>query len=76
MAWAQGVSTFCKEWESFVILGEEILCYQGKVQGFKEHLKWWNVNVFGWIDLKVDKDVEILNELESKMENFRAVISK
>lgn len=38
-----------------------------KFKILKEILKWCNENVFGWVDLKIEEGVDILNDLESDM---------
>ncbi|CAK8535258.1 unnamed protein product [Lathyrus sativus] len=38
--------------------GDYRLCE--KLMRLKERLKWWNKNVFGWIDLGVENDVKML----------------
>lgn len=30
-------------------------------------MKWRNVNVFGWVDLKIEDGVDILNDIKSDM---------
>lgn len=38
-----------------------------KPKGLKADLKAWNVEVFGWINLKVDDPVKELNEIDSML---------
>lgn len=64
-----------KEWDSFLIQGKKSYVIKEKFKRLKDSLKWWNVNVFGWIDLKVERDVVVLNDLELEMENTRNLIS-
>lgn len=39
-------------WESFQVQGNKYFVIKEKFRLLKERLKWWNENVFGWVDLK------------------------
>ncbi|CAK8573027.1 unnamed protein product [Lathyrus sativus] len=38
-----------------------------KLKGLREKLKWWNKNVFGWVDLRINDGVETHNIIEDEM---------
>lgn len=42
-----------------------------KLMFLKEGLKNWNMEVFRWIDLSIDEEVDMLNEVEADMCNAR-----
>ncbi|KAI5438061.1 hypothetical protein KIW84_023976 [Lathyrus oleraceus] len=39
-----------------------------KFKLLRERLRWWNKNVFGWVDLKIEERVNTLNDTEVGME--------
>ncbi|KAI5424003.1 hypothetical protein KIW84_030283 [Lathyrus oleraceus] len=38
-----------------------------KFRFLMERLRWWNINVFGWMDLKIKEGVDLLNDIEDAM---------
>lgn len=63
-----------KELESFEVRGKKYFVIKEKFQRLRERLSWWNKEVFGWIDLNVEKDVEELNDIELEMLNVRNLV--
>lgn len=55
--------------------GKKYYVIKEKFRLLKERLKWWNNNVFGWVDLKIDDGVDSLNDLEKEMINFGLPLS-
>jgi hypothetical protein len=56
---------FVKEtWENMDIRGKKAFIIKEKLKGLKEALKVWNREVFGFMELKIDKTVKELNEVE------------
>ncbi|XP_058752710.1 uncharacterized protein LOC131625893 [Vicia villosa] len=51
-----------KEWQSFSVEGRGDFVLKEKLRLIKERLRWWNLNVFGKIDLAVEEGVRNLNE--------------
>ncbi|CAK8573052.1 unnamed protein product [Lathyrus sativus] len=56
-----------EEWSSFCVTGTATFIFTKKLQLLKERLRWWNSNVFGVLNLNVEKEVDILNEIEKIM---------
>jgi hypothetical protein len=51
-------------WKSFDILGTKAYVLKEKLRFLKEILKKWNKEVFGILDLNIDKTVKELNDIE------------
>ncbi|GAU48137.1 hypothetical protein TSUD_293770 [Trifolium subterraneum] len=51
-------------WENIDIRGNKAFIIKEKLKGLKEALKVWNREVFGFMELKIDKTVKELNEVE------------
>ena len=45
-------------------MGNNNFILKEKFKKLRERLRWWNHEVFGWLDLKIKENVELLNELE------------
>jgi hypothetical protein len=56
-------------WESMDIQGKKAFIIKEKLKRLKESLKVWNKEVFGIVDLNIDKTVRDLNELEEQIAN-------
>lgn len=41
------------EWNSFYVKGRVARVLKEKLKLLRDNLRWWNKNVFGWIDLKI-----------------------
>ncbi|XP_058762167.1 uncharacterized protein LOC131635557 [Vicia villosa] len=68
---------FVKEaWDSFQVRGKKYFVVMEKFRLLKAKLRWWNVNVFGWVDLKIDKGVDTLNELETELIRSGGLLSE
>ncbi|XP_058757340.1 uncharacterized protein LOC131630577 [Vicia villosa] len=52
------------EWNSHNEDGTSAFVLKEKLKRLRERLRWWNRNVFGWVDMKFDEDVEEINVLE------------
>lgn len=48
---------------------EKSLYSKGKVKGIKNRTRWWNKEVYGWLDMKVDDEVNEVNELDMISKN-------
>ncbi|XP_058754723.1 uncharacterized protein LOC131627880 [Vicia villosa] len=58
---------FVKEvWSSQQITGTRAFVLKENIKHLRERLRWWNQRVFGWLDLRIEEDVEKLNELEEE----------
>lgn len=56
-----------KEWNSFDIRGSNKFVLKEKLKMLRGRLRWQNKNVFGWIDLRIEEEVEIINKLEDQL---------
>lgn len=54
-----------KTWKSFDVSGNCAYVLKEKFKLLNQRLKWWNKEVFGWIDVKINNIVKELNELNS-----------
>jgi exonuclease III len=54
-------------WESMDIQGKKAFIVKEKLKKLKEALKVWNKEVFGIVDLNIDKTVRDLNDLEEQI---------
>ncbi|KAK2420957.1 hypothetical protein QL285_031635 [Trifolium repens] len=62
--------SFVKEtWENLSIQGKKEFIIKEKFKRLKESLKKWNKEVFGIIDLNINKTVKDLNEVEDLLAN-------
>src|SRR4051812_17809670 len=46
-----------EEWSKMIVKGRGDFVLFEKLKGLKERLKWWNREIFGWVDLKVSEEV-------------------
>ncbi|XP_058783955.1 uncharacterized protein LOC131658705 [Vicia villosa] len=53
-----------EEWPKMEVKGRGDFVLFEKLKRLKASLKVWNREVFGWIDLKVDKDADIINDMD------------
>jgi hypothetical protein len=56
-------------WESPEIQGIKAFIIKEKLKRLKESLKVWNKEVFGTVDLNIEKTVRDLNDLEEQIAN-------
>lgn len=54
-----------EEWENLTVNGRGDFILYEKLRGLNNHLKEWNQEVFGWIDLKVNEEVGNINDLDN-----------
>ncbi|XP_058776931.1 uncharacterized protein LOC131651277 [Vicia villosa] len=54
-------------WNSQQVTGTSAFVLKEKIKRLRERLCWWNLNVFGWLDLRIEEDVEELNKLEEEL---------
>ena len=67
-----------RSWKSFEVQGKKAYVLKEKFKLLRECLRKWNRDVFGIIDLNIDKTVNDLNEIESFLEedNGEAVLTR
>ncbi|XP_058746695.1 uncharacterized protein LOC131619638 [Vicia villosa] len=53
-----------EEWAKLSVKGRGDFVLFEKLKGLKESLKVWNRETFGWIDLKVEKEAEMINDMD------------
>ncbi|XP_058775500.1 uncharacterized protein LOC131649760 [Vicia villosa] len=53
-----------KEWTSFSVKESIAFALKERFKNLRGRLRWWNINVFGEIDLKIEEDVLAMNKLE------------
>jgi hypothetical protein len=65
-------------WKGFSVRGKKAYVLKEKFKLLRECLRKWNRDVFGIIDLNIDKTVNDLNEIESFLEedNGEAVLTR
>lgn len=56
-----------KEWNLFDVKGSKAFFLKEKFKLLRDRLRWWNSNIFGWVDLKIEEDVEAMNKAEEYM---------
>ncbi|CAK8564337.1 unnamed protein product [Lathyrus sativus] len=39
-----------------------------KFKSLRNKLRWWNKNIFGWVDRRIEEGVQVLNEIEDGMD--------
>jgi exonuclease III len=62
--------TFVKNtWESLNVQGKKAFVIKEKLKKLKDALKAWNRDVFGILDLNIDKTISDLNEIEEQIVN-------
>ncbi|XP_058769062.1 uncharacterized protein LOC131642920 [Vicia villosa] len=59
-----------EEWKKIVIKGRVDYCLVKKLKTLKNRIAWWNKNVYGWIDLKINKDGKELHSLDNMFVHF------
>lgn len=62
-----------KTWKSFDVSGNCAYVLKEKFKLLKQILKWWNKEVFGWIDMKIYNIVKDLHELNSLVSSKNCV---
>lgn len=60
----------------FLIVGIATHNLMERFKVLRERLRWWNKCVFGWVDLKVEEEVGMLNEIEVGLDIITSVMSK
>lgn len=69
--------SFGKEaWNSFKVEGKQAYILKEKLKMLRHKLWVWNVEVFGWMDLKVDKLAKELNDIDEILLNYDLVQKK
>ncbi|XP_058753874.1 uncharacterized protein LOC131627053 [Vicia villosa] len=59
-----------EEWKKIVVKGRGDYCLVEKLKTLKNRLAWWNKSVYGWIDLKINKDGKELHSLDNVFVHF------
>lgn len=59
-----------KEWKCYKFTGRGNYVLKEKLRQLNISLKKWNIDVFGWIDLKVDTTMQKLNDLDFQVSNL------
>lgn len=62
------------EWNSFNIVGKKTYIIKEKFKLLRERIRWWNKEVYGWLDLKVERDVTKLNYMDDYLLNDNNVV--
>jgi hypothetical protein len=63
-------NSFVKDtWDSTIIRGNSAFILKVKMKSLKEALKNWNREVFGIVDLNIEKTVKELNDIEELIAN-------
>lgn len=66
----QGLKDFLcfvkREWDSFVVRESKAFVLKKKSKLLRDKLRWWNIEVFEWMDIKVEVAVKDLNILYNK----------
>ncbi|XP_058733128.1 uncharacterized protein LOC131604722 [Vicia villosa] len=65
-----------EEWRKIVVKGRRDYCLVEKLKTLKSRISWWNKTVYGWIDLKIDKDVKEMNFLDNLFAHFVGNVSE
>lgn len=60
-----------KEWKSLEVKGRGNFVLKEKLKSLNKSLKIRNVEVFGWLNLKVDESVKELNDLDVLLLDFK-----
>ncbi|CAK8565668.1 unnamed protein product [Lathyrus sativus] len=60
-------------WTDVEFMGSSSQVRVKKFKLFRERLRWWNINVFGWVDLKIEEEVDTLNRIKDYMSVSRGV---
>lgn len=58
-----------KAWKDIVVEGMSDFVLKEKFRLLKERLKWWNKEVFGRVDLEVEKEVRLVNKGDDFLED-------
>ncbi|CAJ2637088.1 unnamed protein product [Trifolium pratense] len=53
-----------KSWKGFIVQGSKAFVLKEKFRLLKDCLRKWNIEVFGLLDLNIDKTVKDLNDIE------------
>ncbi|XP_058768539.1 uncharacterized protein LOC131642278 [Vicia villosa] len=56
-----------KEWNLLKFKGSKAFTLKEKFKRLRDKLRWWNTNVFGWVDLKIEENAKDLNSMEESM---------
>ncbi|XP_058784169.1 uncharacterized protein LOC131658938 [Vicia villosa] len=59
-----------EEWKRINFKGRGDFCLNEKLKTLKNRISWWNKNVYGWIDLKINNDGKELHSLDNMFVHF------
>ncbi|XP_058775832.1 uncharacterized protein LOC131650119 [Vicia villosa] len=59
-----------EEWKKLVVGGRGDYCLVEKLKTLKNRLAWWNKSVYGWIDLKINRDGREMHALDNLFVHF------
>ncbi|XP_058760697.1 uncharacterized protein LOC131634030 [Vicia villosa] len=63
-----------EEWKKIEFKGRGDYCLVEKLKILKNQISWWNKTVYGWIDLKIDKDGKEMHSLDNVFAHFASNI--
>ncbi|XP_058751681.1 uncharacterized protein LOC131624783 [Vicia villosa] len=67
----EDLDTFVEEeWKKIVEKGRGDYCLVEKLKTLKSRLIWWNKNVYGWIDLKINNEGREMHSLDNVFVHF------
>ncbi|XP_058765712.1 uncharacterized protein LOC131639232 [Vicia villosa] len=55
-----------EEWKGMEVSGRGDFVLKEKLRIIKDRLRWWNLNIFGKVDLEVEEGVRVLNESDDR----------
>ncbi|XP_058746484.1 uncharacterized protein LOC131619402 [Vicia villosa] len=55
-----------EEWKGMEVLGRGDFVLKEKLRLIKDRLRWWNLNIFGKVDLEVEDGVRVLNDSDDR----------
>ncbi|KAI5412725.1 hypothetical protein KIW84_057383 [Lathyrus oleraceus] len=58
-----------ESWDSIHVCDSVSNTLVAKLKGLRKKLRWWNKHIFGWVDLRIDEEVEVLNSIKANMED-------
>ncbi|XP_058762559.1 uncharacterized protein LOC131635939 [Vicia villosa] len=65
----EGVKVFVEmEWKKLFVTGRGDFVLYEKLKSFKENLKGWNREIFGWVDLKMEEARDSINMWDKVLE--------
>ncbi|XP_058740908.1 uncharacterized protein LOC131613239 [Vicia villosa] len=53
-----------EQWDNSEVQGSRAFVLKEKLRRIRDKLRWWNKNIFGWVELKIEEEVDEIDRIE------------